>query len=247
MRLLQFTDCHLYADRHARLGNLCTYDSLVKVMKKAAEQATPPELIVFTGDLVDDGSARGYQHLADLIATSNVPTFCLPGNHDAPLTMQKHLHGRNIFLSSTTAISAWRFIFLDTHVPGKNGGALSAEKLSTLQQTLSNATEKNVLVFLHHPPVAIGSLWMDAMGLENGEALLRVLAAYPAVRGAVAGHVHQAFSAERNGLKLLASPSTGVQFKPGASQFERDDLGPGYRWFELHDDGTFETGIERVD
>jgi len=61
------------------------------------------------------------------------------------------------------------------------------------------------------------------------------------------GHIHAEFSARRGDVRLLATPATCVQFKPGTAAPQVDELPPGYRWFELHPDGRLETGVERVE
>jgi Icc protein len=58
--------------------------------------------------------------------------------------------------------------------------------------------------------------------------------------------VHQEFRAVRDGLLLLASPSTCVQFAPGSDTFRLDERAPGLRWLELGADGSLETRVERV-
>ncbi len=50
----------------------------------------------------------------------------------------------------------------------------------------------------------------------------------------------------RNGVRLLASPSTCIQFAPGSVDFKVDTTAPGYRWLRLHDDGRLETAVSRV-
>ena len=62
----------------------------------------------------------------------------------------------------------------------------------------------------------------------------------------VAEHVHQEIDRQRNGVRLLASPSTCVQFAAGCENFKADDQPPGYRWLELHSDGRIETAVSRV-
>ncbi|MFP9011281.1 phosphodiesterase, partial [Pseudomonas aeruginosa] len=89
--------------------------------------------------------------------------------------------------------------------------------------------------------------WMDPICLRNPQALFDLLAPYPQVRCLLWGHIHQEFDRQRGPLRLLASPSTCVQFAPGSSDFTLDRLAPGYRWLRLHDDGRLETGISRVD
>ena len=47
-------------------------------------------------------------------------------------------------------------------------------------------------------------------------------------------------------MRLLASPSTCIQFAPGSEDFNVSTEAPGYRWLRLHADGRLETGVERV-
>ncbi|MDB4542942.1 phosphodiesterase, partial [bacterium] len=66
------------------------------------------------------------------------------------------------------------------------------------------------------------------------------------VRGVLWGHVHQEVDRLHNDVRLLASPSTCVQFAPGSPGFRADDQAPGYRWLDLHEDGTIATAVSRV-
>jgi 3',5'-cyclic-AMP phosphodiesterase len=47
-------------------------------------------------------------------------------------------------------------------------------------------------------------------------------------------------------VQLMASPSTCIQFAPDQPDFTIDAAMPGYRWFDLHADGTLRTGVSRV-
>ncbi|MNG26033.1 3',5'-cyclic adenosine monophosphate phosphodiesterase CpdA [compost metagenome] len=47
-------------------------------------------------------------------------------------------------------------------------------------------------------------------------------------------------------MRLLASPSTCVQFAPGSEDFCVGNEAPGYRWLRLMRDGRVETGVSRV-
>jgi Icc protein len=82
--------------------------------------------------------------------------------------------------------------------------------------------------------------------VRNADAFFAVTDRYPQVKAIVWGHVHQDFRGKRNGVELVATPSTCVQFKPKCDDFTVDTQMPGYRWFDLNDDGTFTTGVERV-
>ena len=58
--------------------------------------------------------------------------------------------------------------------------------------------------------------------------------------------MHQEIDTERNGVRLLASPSTCVQFAPGCENFKADAKPPGYRWLDLAPGGEVTTGVSRV-
>jgi Icc protein len=105
---------------------------------------------------------------------------------------------------------------------------------------------RHTLVCLHHQPVAIGCEWLDQQRVADADAFFNVLDRYTGIKAVLWGHVHQEIDRIRNGVRLLASPSTCVQFAPGSERFKVDDQPPGYRWLELHSDGRVETGVSRV-
>ena len=117
--------------------------------------------------------------------------------------------------------------------------------LEWLEQQLQQVSEPT-LIALHHPPCSIASDWMDRIKLQNPEELLAIIDQYPQVKLVVFGHIHQAFEEERREVSYLGSPSTCVQFIPKSVEFAIAQAQPGFRLLRLHNDGTFETSIERV-
>ena len=85
------------------------------------------------------------------------------------------------------------------------------EQLQLLEQALSDTTMPT-LVCMHHQPVNVESAWIDTMAIENAEALFDIIDRHQQVKGLLWGHVHQTFEATRLGVRLMASPSTCVQF-----------------------------------
>jgi Icc protein len=69
---------------------------------------------------------------------------------------------------------------------------------------------------------------------------------YHHVKAVLWGHIHQEFNAERNGVRLMASPSTCVQFMPEAGEYRRDGRAAGYRYLKLHASGEIETYTLRL-
>lgn len=161
--------------------------------------------------------------------------------------MERTFVGESL-LYSEIAIGPWHIVMLDSQIPGEVGGRLGQGQLALLEQALQRAQEKelHVLICLHHQPVPVGSVWLDKQQVSDADALFAVTDRYPQVKGILWGHVHQQVDVERNGVKLMASPSTCVQFAPDLEDFKVDDKGPGYRWLELAPDGDICTGVSRV-
>jgi Icc protein len=119
-------------------------------------------------------------------------------------------------------------------------------ELARLDDALSRNATVPALVALHHHPVPIGSAWMDAMGLRNAEDFWRIIDRHAQVRAVIWGHVHQNFDSFRHGVRLLATPSTCVQFAPRSADFALDRRAPAFRSLLLSDDGGVATEVCRV-
>ena len=89
----------------------------------------------------------------------------------------------------------------------------------------------------------VGSKWLDSVGLRNGDEVLNRLRSLNRVRLATFGHIHQEYDAEHEGIRIVGTPSTCRQFKPGSEEFAVDDNSPAYRKFVLNADGSVKTEI----
>src|SRR5271169_6146442 len=75
VRLVQFTDLHLYGAADGRLRGIATRPSLEAALALARREA-PWEALLLTGDLVQDDAA-GYAHVRELFGDSPVPVYCI--------------------------------------------------------------------------------------------------------------------------------------------------------------------------
>jgi Icc protein len=246
LRILQLTDTHLYADPSGRLLGQDTRQTLELVLDLAYRTFRPIDLILLTGDLVHDESPEGYAYLKQRLTALDTGCCCLPGNHDSVLVMATTFDSGSANSDTTVRESAWNLVLLDSTIPGEDGGHLDREQLRRLQDSLAARPDDPALICLHHHPVPIGSAWMDTMALDNPEAFFGIIDRHPQVRAVLWGHIHQEFSTNRKGVRLLGSPSTCVQFLPGSTEFALDSRPPGFRWLELHGDGRVDTGVERI-
>jgi 3',5'-cyclic-AMP phosphodiesterase len=239
-RILHITDLHLRADAQDGLKGVVTLTTLRAVLADAATRG-PFDLVAVTGDLVHD-EPTAYVHLVRELA-GTTPVYCIPGNHDEAQMLASGVDGSPFHVGGDARLGRWLAVFLDSTVPGAVGGALAPEELDRLAATLEAHRGAPTVVFLHHPPVALGSRWLDAIGLSDADRFFAVLDRHEQVRAVAFGHAHQAFEGRRGRLPLLGTPSTCVQFLPGADDFALDDRPPGYRIIELQDDGTLTSAV----
>lgn len=245
LHLVQLTDPHLFADPAGAMLGLNTRDSLRHVIAQVRREQPRIDLLLCTGDLSQDGSAASYAAFRQLTDELGAAARWLPGNHDDARLMAE-VTAHSALMQAVTDIGAWRVVMLDSAVPGATHGQLAAAQLALLDAALASAGDRYCLVCCHHQPVDIGCAWIAPIGLRNADQLLARLAQYPQVKALLWGHVHQEWDEVREGLRLLASPSTCLQFAPGSADFQVSEQQPGYRWLRLHADGRLETGVERA-
>jgi Icc protein len=245
--LIQISDTHLgRVPGPIRPGYPDSDTQLQAVLADVQERYPNPALVLVTGDLAEDPETVTYARLAHYLSALPASVSALAGNHD------DHGLARQTFTAAGHAFDAeqqlgnWLIVNLNSAWPGHTPGRLPAEELARLQSALRRHPDCWTLVAVHHPVVPVGSRWLDALGLTNGDELLAVLERHPKVRACIFGHIHQVFDAMHGTVRLLGCPSTCVQFLPGSEDFALDPEDAGYRVIRLHADGEFETRIERV-
>ncbi len=244
IQLIQITDCHLGEFDGTELLSMNPDESLNDVLSLINENHAENDFLIATGDLANESTLSAYQRLHQrLTSEMSCPFAWLPGNHDDPAVMSTLGDSIN---QKVHVLGEWVIVMLNSRVEGCIYGYLHPDELALLDVTLNQYPDKHLMICLHHQVVPIGSQWMDNYIVRNAQEFWQVIDRYDNVKVVSWGHVHQQFTEEHNGIALLATPSTCIQFTPGEKDFHVEDAMPGYRWFELYSDGRFETGIERV-
>jgi 3',5'-cyclic-AMP phosphodiesterase len=246
LRLIQFTDPHLYGSENESLRGVPTLPALRAALAHARARDWPPDALLVTGDIVQDDPG-GYVHFREILGSLGLPVLCLPGNHDEPAAMRRELARAPFVLDDYVDFGRWRIVLLDSCIPGAASGAVSAAGLAALERALAGAGTRHCMVCLHHHPVPMASRWLDRVGLTNGSEFMHAIDAHRNVRAIVWGHVHQSYDALRKGVRLLATPSTCAQFLPHSDEFAVDPRPPAYRTFELRADGSLLTEVVWVE
>jgi len=245
--VLHITDPHLFADPEGSLRGTNTRASLEKVLAHYAAGDWRADRVVVTGDIIQDDSAGAYEVFRELLLPLKLRTHCVPGNHDIRGLMRPVCCRPPFSYCAFEEIGDWLLIGIDSCVKGDAGGEVEADELDRLSEIVGRSAAKHVMVCLHHPPVPMGSKWLDTVGLKNGDEVLERLRMLGRIRTVAFGHVHQDYDDIYEGIRILATPSTCAQFKPGSDDFAVDDKPPAYRRLTLNVDGSVDTELLWID
>ena len=245
---LQLTDMHLHATKGSKMRGVKTYDTYHAILRAAFDEGRRrPDVIVATGDIVQDESREGYTHFRDSLAEMGIPVLVTSGNHDDPAMMAEVLDAQPFRVDRSVRFDNWSLIAVSTHLMGEDAGGLGARRLASLERSITEHIDQHVLVCMHHHPVPMGSRWLDAVALRDADNFLQLVDRCSNIRAVICGHVHQASERDRNGVVYFSTPSTCSQFRPGSDFFALDDRPPGCRWLYLHADGRVESEIQWLD
>ncbi len=247
-QIVQITDLHLVAGDGSLLLEHDTRAAFLKMTKYLLEYHNDCERLIVTGDLVHDEGEEVYQELFDALAPWHDRLRVIPGNHDTRAPMQ------NVFssiiredpesVSFLDELNGWTLIGLDTLIEGAVEGDLAGEQWGWLRETVSTRTGP-VAIFMHHPPVFVGSHWIDQLSLASLGIFANLVEDFEQIKLVICGHVHQEFYTQLFHADVFTTPSTCVQFKPNSHDFAVDASAPGLRTFNLNPDGSYETKVIR--
>ena len=247
-RIVQITDPHLFKDTNGELLGINTQASFSQVLSEIQQQQYDYDLVLATGDLVQDNSDEGYLRFRQEVkALNNKMVFWIPGNHDFQPKMFEILKEDSVSAKKHILLGdKWQILLLDSQVQGVPHGQLEAEELDWLKLKLQEYPERYSLVVLHHHLLSTGSAWLDQHNLRNANELAEVLAPFKNVKALLYGHIHQQVDSEWLGYQVMATPSTCIQFKADSNTFALDVAQPGWREIDLHADGHIETRVKRI-
>lgn len=241
-RILQLTDLHLFASPDELLKGIPTRELLASVIAHIQQSGESIDHVVVTGDHTHDELPETYRVVRHFLAPWIDRLWQVPGNHDDRAAL------RSVFGDRTAGVGAERINFrfvagnwiclgLDTHVPGQVPGRIDAEQVTWIRQQMADDRLTAAVLFMHHPPVLVGSVWLDRIGLEGKELVQELLLQEPRIRLVCCGHVHHESTHQIGNAMVVTTPSTGLQFSPLGDVATFLKAPPGYRMIELHDDG----------
>ena len=216
-RLAQISDTHVRADDGGKAA---------AQLKRAIAQAKDydADIILLTGDLVNDEREDEYAVLAEAIADPPAPLYVMTGNHDDRGLMRRMLP-QHTYLPREGAMHFTienypvRVVALDDLVAGETYGLLRRSGAEWLESALSVERGKPTIVALHHPPFPTHDMLFDKIGLLDGELLAGVISRHPHVLRVICGHHHRVAVGQIAHAPVVVAPSTswvyGLAMHPG--------------------------------
>ncbi|CAG4892871.1 phosphodiesterase [Paraburkholderia saeva] len=219
MLIAQISDLHIKNPGALAYRRVDTAAALTRCIARLNTLVPRPDMVLMTGDLVDQGTVEQYRHLKSLLAALDIPYYLLLGNHDGRDEIREvfperaELFEGGEFVHYTADIGPIRFIALDSLQPGKSAGQLCDARLAWLAAQLDAAREQPVIVALHHPPFECGIGHMDRVRLDPPAAvrLAGLIAQHPNVERVICGHVHRPMFMRFGGTIASAVPAPAHQ------------------------------------
>ena len=212
--IAQISDLHI---TDVSGGHVDASASLRRTIEVLAALAPRPDVVIATGDLVDNGTDAEYRALFDILRGLDLPLLLLPGNHDdAPLLrMHLHFHGHLRadeagHLGTVVDGHEVRIVLVDTTDPTRHDGVMPEARVAWLDRVLAAEPDRPTFVAMHHPAFRTGIWWMDAITMADDDRARfeAVIRRHPQVRHVAAGHHHRAVSSAWGATTLTICPST---------------------------------------
>ena len=236
IRIIHITDTHLFKNKSGILkGAVNSFEKLQRVVLKIKQSPEDFDVVIVTGDISEDRSPESYQHFKTELDQLGKPSFWLPGNHDTFDNMPNEIFEDHVY--SSIDFGDWKFIFLDTTIRGGDHGNLSKNELDRLQSFLQKNKDYNTIICMHHPPIDVGSEFIDVLGLENKKEFWELIQNNPKPKAIFFGHVHQIINENKEGVLLSSPPSACLQWVPKSQDFACNPKGEGYQEITISSDG----------
>ena len=226
MLIAQISDLHFRPPGQLYQGLVDSNALFAGALRHLAALDPQPDVVLLTGDVVDEGLDAEYTVARAMLAKVGPPLVVLPGNHDARCAFRRafadhaYLPATGPLHSLRDDLGPVRIIGLDVTVPGQHHGLVDPEVAAWLDTALAQDPSRPTLVMMHQPPFATGVPYLDAYACREGNRMAEVVSRYPAVERVLCGHVHRFMTLRFGGTLLCTAPSTAtaiaLRFAPDA-------------------------------
>jgi 3',5'-cyclic-AMP phosphodiesterase len=220
MIIAQISDTHIALDTpdaDQRIRDLALTIADINALDPA------PDVIVHTGDIVDNGRQDEYALAVATLAQARAPVYVVAGNRDnranlcAAFSARGYLAPDSGFIDYAIDDYPLRLIALDTLNLSSNKGDFCPERVERLIDLVDAETAKPIAVFTHHPPFEV-MVGPDRLHFETAEKMSRLRRALQHSGRVVAvfsGHVHRAAAGHVGNIPATVVPCVATTRRYG--------------------------------
>ncbi|WP_145724336.1 metallophosphoesterase [Nocardioides sp. J9] len=248
------SDPHLLADS-LQYDAVDTVAHLEAALARLARVPTPPQALVFTGDLADLAEPAAYRRLREVVepvaAGFGAEVVWVMGNHDERPAFSRELYGTESDEPQDRVhdVAGLRIVALDTSVPGWHHGELGDAQLAWLADVLAEPAPHGTLLAMHHPPIPVPMLRLaELIELHDQQRLAEVVAGSD-VRGIIGGHFHFTSWSTFAGVPVSVASATCYtsELAPDRRLLAGIDAHQAFTMLHLYDDRVVHSVVPAVD
>ncbi len=213
MKIAWLSDLHFCADEPVLgLDTGARVDAAVAFINQHYADA---DMCVISGDLVNRGTAVDYQQLALQLRELGCTLYPMAGNHDDRVLLRSTFE-----LPDTAMVDFIQYridhpdavvLCLDTQCAGADHGEFCPVRCQWLERQLAANDGKPVLVFMHHPPMALDLPMQDGDNIRDAQLMLSVLAGCNDSAHLFIGHVHRPVVGVARGMPYATMRAVSFQ------------------------------------
>lgn len=217
MRIAQLTDPHIVHDGELLHGYIDSGKRLRDAFSVIDNMKPRVDVILLTGDLVEQPDDAAYIALQDILSERQSPIFLIPGNHDDRLLMHAKFSATGMYPCAKDCAQydlndyAVRLIALDSVWQGNELPVFDEDRADWLADALRKEPNKPTLLFIHHPPFHTGIAFVDLAPSDWYRHLSRVISQHDQVKLVLCGHAHTTMSGQIAGVPVYVAPSSAFQ------------------------------------
>ena len=250
MIIAQISDTHLALDTPDAERRIADFERTIDDINSLDPA---PDLIIHSGDIVQNAREDEYAEAARILALAKVPVYLMVGNKDDRSKLREafpdhaYLQSCGDFIAYSIDEHPIRIIVLDTLNPGSNKGDFCDERIAALVREYDRDSQKPVAVFAHHPPFLVDE-GPDPLHFETDDIMQnfrRVLGSCSRLSGVFCGHVHRGVAGLVNSVRVLVVPCIATTLRRGEYPPHLTTC-PIYHLHRFDDDGEFSSELRIV-
>jgi 3',5'-cyclic AMP phosphodiesterase CpdA len=199
MLLAQISDTHITLPDDNTQNSEKKIRSLRQCVDDINSLADPPDVVIHTGDLSQNGTFDELMLVKRILDKLAVPYHVTPGNKDSKGVLLDVFSEQFLGISYEQPVICSiddfpiRLVSVDTTSSANNLGVLDCQRMLALDKILNEAVKCPTILFLHHPPFDVSDNNSPRIEYKSRDSIRRfsdVVDQHPQIVALFCGHLH---------------------------------------------------------